>query len=99
MIKEDDFTIPKHTLFIFHQMCREIRVSCKKIDFNKTEWYLKHSWTNYKQNKFINWLTNYLFNNKEARQEIVASPSRKSKKFLRKVATEFILVYGWKIKK
>ena len=66
-IKNDDFSIPPHTLSILKQMCKEVRVSFKKVDFNEDGWYRKYEWTEYKQEKFKKWLVDYLYSNKEAR--------------------------------
>ena len=95
----NQYAIPKYTKEVLKQMCREIRVSFSKIDFDDNEWYLKYSWTQYKQEKFIKWLTDYLYNNKEARVEMLALPIKRSKKYLRKVALDFVFSYGWKTKK
>ena len=97
-IKNDDFSIPPHTLFILKQMCKEVRVSFKKVDFNEDGWYRKYEWTEYKQEKFKKWLVDYLYSNKEARQEILGNPYNKTKKQIEKTVEFFILNYGWKLK-
>ena len=98
IIKSDDFSIPPHTLHILKQMCREIRISFKKIDFNEDRWYTKYEWTEYKQEKFKKWLVDYLYSNKDARQEILGYPYSKTKKQLENNVNYFVLNYGWKLK-
>jgi hypothetical protein len=73
------------------------RVGVKKVDTSKPDWFLKHSWTAEEEIYFINWLTDYLMEHKEARQEIMRFPF-KDKKELRKFAQWFVLNYGWKYK-
>ena len=60
------------------------------------EWYMLFSWTEKEQEKFIDWLTDYLYKSKEARQEIMVFP-RRNKKTCREAAQWFVFNYGWTI--
>jgi len=62
------------------------------------EWYLKHSWTIQKQQDFTEWLGDYLYKNKQAREEIMRLPSLKTKKRCLQAAADFTFNYGWKLK-
>lgn len=60
-------------------------------------WYTLYEWTLEEQEDFENWFVDYLYKNKEARDSI-CEISRRNKKHLKKVAKEFTLMYGWKLK-
>ena len=64
----------------------------------KRGWFLKNQWTVEQQEEYIKWLTNYLYKNKEAREEIVFTPNIKTKKWCEKAARVFVFEFGWKIK-
>lgn len=59
-------------------------------------WYLKYSWPKVEEDEFKEWFTDYLYNNVQARKEIMAFP-RKNKVHIRKVVEEFVWNYGWKV--
>jgi hypothetical protein len=79
-------------------MCDFIGAPYSIIDDNQMDaWYTKYKWTSETENIFKTWMTNYLFNNKGARQEIMARPI-KNKKIIKNVVNSFILNYGWAYK-
>ena len=78
-------------------MCAYAGANFDDIDFTSNDWFLKHSWTIDKQDEFMWWFVDHLYNNKDAREAICKYP-RKDKKYLVQVAEMFILNYGWKIK-
>ena len=70
----------------------------EEYSFEKTQsdsWFLDYSWTAEQENQFRDWLVNYLYENKEARQSLMRWP-RKNKKTCKRATNEFILWYGWK---
>jgi hypothetical protein len=79
---------------ILDEMCS--RVGAKDVNFEEDNWYLKHTWTEKEQDDFINWLANYLYENKEARKMFVNL--RKVKRDCNKASNKFVLNYGWKTK-
>ena len=88
----------KHLRIILEEMCKRAKVNFAEIDFYfDSTWYSRHTWKDKDQNRFAKWLFNYLNKNKEARDEIMARPS-KEKKVIEKTVDSFILNYGWKCK-
>ena len=79
---------------ILDEMCS--RVGAKDVNFEEDNWYLKHTWTMEEQDDFINWLANYLYENKEAREMFVNL--RKVKRDCNKASNKFVLNYGWRTK-
>ena len=55
----------------------------------------KRTGTKYTDIDFRNWIAAYLRENKEARTELMNHPSLL---YCNKVADEFIMQYGWKVK-
>ena len=60
----------------------------------REDWYLKNTWSDEQQIEFKNWLVDYLYNNLEARKEIMNVPIR-NKKTIISVVDWFLLDYGW----
>ena len=81
---------------VLEEMCDRVGAKFKDFDFSG-QWFQTHSWTEKEQEDFIKWLTNYLYNNKEAREEILARNIR-LKSHIKKAANEFVFTYGWKLK-
>jgi len=84
-----------HLQQILRQMCYVIGVDPETIDFGQHDWYMQHTWTQEQEQEFKIWLTDYIYNNNEARKEILEFP-RKDKKHCEKAASEFLFNYGWK---
>ena len=64
---------------------------------NEKDWFMQYEWTYSQQSEFVEWLTEYLYNDKSARDEIM-NWGRKNKKLCMKVAYEFVWNWGWKLK-
>ena len=86
----------KHISVILTEMCKRVDVDYKAIDFNKKSWFWKHSWRQEEQDSFVEWLAEYLRNNKDARNVIMKHPSKKKKETV-ETARSFVWNYGWKI--
>lgn len=71
------------------------RVGVKKVDTTEPDWFLQNSWTPEEERHFVNWMTDYLIEHKDARQEIMRFPL-KNKSEIKKFAQQFALNYGWK---
>lgn len=65
------------------------------IDCAEQEWYYEHSWTDAQQEEFKVWMIDYLQTNKEARHELLDTPTT-DKKRIEKAVNEFIFNYGWR---
>lgn len=87
----------KHLTVVLKEMCTRAGTTYGDIDFSDQNWYLSHTWTEKEQNEFRDWLVNYWYKNKEAREEMLALPWMKKKSELKKPADWFIFNYGWKI--
>lgn len=85
----------KHLQYILSVMCKRVGVDFNDIDFQKEDWFMDYSWTVSEQDNFQRWLEGYLEGSKEAREEIMQFP-RKNKKDIKKVASTFVSIYGWK---
>ena len=64
------------------------------IDTKKDDWYLEYSWDEETQDKFKEWLVDYLKDKKASRS--ISNSYSNSKERRIKLANEFILMYGWK---
>ena len=67
----------------------------EEIDFKQKDWYYLYEWTSEQEQEFIQWMTNYLLENRAARQELLEF-AYKDKKTCNKAAKEFTWNYGWK---
>lgn len=64
-------------------------------EFVKTnDWYLTHSWTPKEEKEFVDWLTEYLYDNSGAREEIMRVNS-KNKQLCKMAAQNFCAWFGW----
>ena len=88
---------PKHLGIVLRKMCKMVGADPNKINFKKNNWYWDFSWTEQDEHDFINWLSEYLLDNADARSELMNNPI-KNKKRTEALAREFVLNYGWKTK-
>ena len=89
--------LEKHLTVILKKMCKSVGVDFDKINFKEDKWYLRYTWHEEEEKRFILWMTSYLYNNIEARKEIMSSPIKRMK-FCKKAAEQFAWNYGWKVK-
>ena len=87
----------KHLSVILKKMCSMVGADFDKIDFKRPNWYEDWSWTEKKQEQFMDWLEDYLMKNKEARQELLEF-SRANRRMVKRAIQWFILDYGWRTK-
>lgn len=83
--------------FILVEMCRRVNVAYCKMDFKKPGWFSEYSWTAREQDKFRDWLADYIFTNTKARHAL-ATFTHKNKRMCKKFADDFIFGYGWSVK-
>lgn len=88
----------KHLQVVLEEMFKRVGDTYLPSKTEGDEWYLKHEWTEKEQEDFMEWLTNYLMTNKEARHELLSFPIR-NKKRCQQAASWFNLMYGWKTTK
>ena len=85
----------KHFDIIIAKMCSWIGVDSNQASNDIPDWFMQHSWTPAQEESFCKWLSTYLYNDTEARNEIMRFPRRTRNK-TDKVAKEFVWTYGWK---
>lgn len=74
-----------------------VSVDPNTIDFSKPEWYYTHSWTTWQEQKYIEWMAQYLYNNTGARKELMRFPFKR-KELCHKVAAWFTAMHLWVVK-
>lgn len=85
----------KYLTVILTEMCSRVGVKLHDVDWENPEWYWLYEWTSTEQDDFQKWLTEYMYANKDARNEL-STISTKSKKHCNQFASQFIWNYGWK---
>jgi hypothetical protein len=89
--------LPNHLKIILTEMYKRVKADPTKINTKEGDWLRKYSWTEQEQDSFAEWMTDYLYNNKEARKEILTQ-NIKSKKRIRLGVNGFLFNYGWRLK-
>ena len=84
----------KHLVKVLKKMCSMVGANFEKINFKKEGWFRSYSWSEDKENKFKEWMIDYLKENKEARNSLMERPTS-TKRSLEKVVDEFLFNYGW----
>jgi len=82
---------------ILLKMCVVVGANFYKLDTSRKDWFFEYEWTQEQQDDFIDFVADYLYKNKIALRLLTNSPLY-GKKRCRKVASEFIFNYGWKLK-
>lgn len=91
-------TLGKHKIIVLCEMCRVVGFCVASASyFKQPKWYHDYEWTQAQEDKFVEWMADYLFNNKEAREEFMEFPTR-NKKRCKEAARGFMFYCGWKIK-
>lgn len=80
---------------ILKKQCSYVGANYDDIDFSEDLWFMEFQWSHEQEANFINWMGDYLYNNTQARKDIMAYP-RKRKKMCRGAAENFAFNYGWK---
>jgi hypothetical protein len=87
----------KNLKTILTEMCSRVGVTFEDVDFQENAWYTKHKWTAEEEASFEDWLSNFLFTNKEARKELLKHTVN-SRKQCDTASKEFVVNYGWSYK-
>ena len=85
----------KHFDIIIAKMCGWIGVDPSQASNDIPDWFMQHSWTPAQEKSFIEWLSNYLYNDTEARNEIMLFPRRRRRE-TDETASKFVWNYGWR---
>ena len=81
---------------VIREMCKRGGVDADTMLF-KDQWFWDGAWTKAEQDRFRDWLANYLLTNKDARHEMLESHSRPTKRLCNAAADEFVWLWGWKV--
>jgi hypothetical protein len=79
---------------ILDKMFSYVGIRREDVNTQKENWYLLYEWTPEQEHDFINWLTNYIKTNKEAKK-LFSTPFKNKHK---ECALFFVANYGWKTK-
>jgi len=85
-----------HVWIVLSKMCELADVDIATVDFFDDRWWCKSTMTRKASDDLLKWLTEYLYNDKDARRELVTFSS-KNKKMCKEAANAFICWYGFKI--
>jgi hypothetical protein len=85
-----------HRYIVLKKMCDMVKAPYSVVN-SCEDWYHKYSWTQKQEDEFKKWFADYLYNNTEARNEIMSMPIKR-KKVINGVVEFWNLDYGWKIK-
>lgn len=80
---------------ILSKMCEMVGVESNQVDFKAEQWFWEHTWTQKQEDEFIEWLTQYLVDNIEARRLAMRFPTKRRKQ-CKESAEAFVWNYGWK---
>lgn len=97
--KEEYVKKYKYHWIIFQKMYEAINLPFDNACVMDPDWSSKHSWTKEQKELFKQWYLDYLWNNKEARQEMIPRLSLKEsrkKKIIKESFCWFDMNYGWK---
>lgn len=87
-----------HLKVVLKEMCSRVGFDPKDNweYFHEPAWFWNYDWSRGAEESFLTWLTNYFFNNKEARDELTTCLTR-DKECCRKAAQSFVWNHGWKV--
>lgn len=92
--KLEKMGITDHMRVILEEMCSRVGARIYDIDFSTIDWFKSFSWKRSEENKFIDWLTDYLHSSYSARKEIIKFET-KSKKKIEEFSRNFVFNFGW----
>ena len=80
------------------KMCEVVGAEYESVDFNNNAdpYFWKQTWTKDQEGEFTAWLADYLYTDKEARNEFMQFPA-KNKKLCQSAAYWFVWNHGWKV--
>jgi hypothetical protein len=84
-----------HLETIIANMCRVVGADYTSIDTSGEQWYTRYSWDKQTEDRFKNWLADYIHKIPSAQRELY-NRSYMRKKDCVDAANMFIFNYGWK---
>jgi len=84
----------KHLETILKEMSSRVSCDYDSHDWLKHDHYTEYNWTEEEESDFIKWMTNYLYENTSARNELMTIKT-KNKKNCREASKQFVYNYGW----
>jgi hypothetical protein len=78
----------KQLTTVLKELCKRVGANYNKIRFSDPEWYYGFTWSEKEQEKFCEWLIQYII-----KQKIVTN-----EKIAERKARMFIFNYGWQVK-
>lgn len=82
---------------VLEEMCKRVDVDYNSLDFSDDMWYNKYTWTIKECKSFEKWLSDLVYNDTKARNELMRFPIKRRKN-CDMLAAEFVFNYGWKFK-
>ena len=82
---------------VLTEMLDRVHGAHSQMDFTTDDWYHKYSWSEQTQDEFTEWLTNYVYSNKDARRELTTLTT-KHKGDCKVFSGQFVWQYGWRLK-
>lgn len=82
---------------ILKKQCEIVGADYVKIDFKKEGWFTDYTWTEKQEDEFYDWLIEFL-KDRKAWKSLTSHWASYNKKNREKLAGEWILNYGWKLK-
>ena len=86
--------IKEHLRIILQKMFEETGIEYSDEYVKQDDWYLNYTWTEKKEQEFVDWLADYLYNSLPARKELMQITS-KNKEACKRVAQQFATFFGW----
>lgn len=86
--------IKEHLRIILQKMFEETDIEYSDEYVKQDDWYLNYTWTEKKEQEFVDWLADYLYNSLPARKELMQITS-KNKEACKRVAQQFATFFGW----
>ena len=88
---------PKHSAIILKEMCRRVGLTgkaYKDFDFTKSHWFSEYEWTEEEEDKFTDWLADFL----EQHKYCPKNATKRGLRWAKYEAGKINLAMGWKTK-
>jgi hypothetical protein len=85
----------KSLKIVLTEMCRRVGTTPDKVNFKDERWFSECNWTKEECNSFEKWLSDLVYHNTKARNELMQHPIKR-RKYCNDFARSFTFNYGWK---
>lgn len=89
-----DVPIKEHVRIVLQKMFEGTGIEYSDEYVKQEYWFCNYQWTDKQHSDYVEWLTDYLYKNKEARKQIMTTPT-KIKSLCRLCAEGFAAMFGW----